>query len=80
MKPTALLLSALLLALPACSDREQADAERDAREAGERIEEGARDAGAAIGEGAREVGREIDQAVDGDDDRDTVVVRDTTVG
>jgi hypothetical protein len=79
MRTTAILLSALLLALPACSDAEEAEAERDAREVGEQVEEGARDAGAAIEEGAREVGAEIDEALD-DDDGDTVVVRDTTVG
>jgi hypothetical protein len=79
MRTTAILLSALLLALPACSDAAEAVAARDAREVGEQVEEGARDAGAAIEEGAREVGAEIDEALD-DDDGDTVVVRDTTVG
>jgi hypothetical protein len=73
-------LVAALAALGACDDREQAEAERDARRAGERIEEGARDAGAAIEGAARAAGAAVEDAVeDVRSDDDTVVVRDTAV-
>lgn len=53
-------------------DEADGDFETDAREAGERIEEGVKRGVQAVGEGTERLGREIQESVDSEEDPDTL--------
>lgn len=53
-------------------DEADGDFETEAREAGERIEEGVKRGVQAVGEGTERLGREIQESVDSEEDPDTL--------
>lgn len=53
-------------------DEADRDFETEAREAGERIEEGMKKGVEAVGEGTERLGREIQESVETEEERDTV--------
>lgn len=53
-------------------DEADGDFETEAREAGERIEEGVKKGVQAVGEGTERLGKEIQESVDTEEERDSV--------
>ncbi len=53
-------------------DAADGDFETEAREAGERIEEGVKEGVRAVGEGTERLGREIQESVDSEEEPDTL--------